>query len=55
MKDEWMKKERSKMLREGGTTVSKEKRDAESLVASAMRDPTQIYFMVFCLETGEEN
>jgi hypothetical protein len=40
MQDEWTKKERNKMQRGGGTTMSEEWRDAESLVAFVMQDPT---------------
>jgi len=48
MQDEWTKKERNKMQQGGGTTMSEEWRDAESLVAFVI-----LQFVVLCLTTEE--
>jgi len=53
MQDEWTKKERNKMQQGGGTTMSEEWRDAESLVASVILHGLQS--VAFCLTTEEQN
>jgi len=50
MQDEWTKKERNKMQQGGGTTMSEEWRDAESLVAFVI-----LQFVVFVLQLKNRN
>jgi len=50
MQDEWTKKERNKMQQGGGTTMSEEWRDAESLVASVILHGLQLVVLVLHLK-----